>query len=1085
MNRVVSRLGFTALVLASGAVPAMSQSATTGMVTGKVTDGTGAPLQGARVIITGAGLQGARESISNADGTYRLALIPSGSGYSVKISKQGYSASEAKNVSIAAFATVAQNFSLKAAAVVSATVEVVSSASTIDATSVTTMKAFNPTVLQALPLASRDYTAAAFLTPGVVDSGRGDANPAMAGGSGFENSVLIDGLNSTDPVYGRNEVKMNSLAIESVQIQTGGFEPEYGRSTGGIISAVTKSGGNDFAAEFETTVTPGRTAALATGQSALNFNANKNQQGKIITSALWLGGAIIKDKLWYSVGVSTSTSDNYQSAGAPYILDPSLTPNIGNPLARPISGDSAKSQKQTTLNNGLLAKLTWTINTDNTVELAVNSSRNTNENPTANGSLYTLSTTNPKDQKFKQNNDVDIFSGNWRANLSSSWLLDVRVGLYNRKTKNDEGSAGFERPTIGFSNASFSSAATRAYGGLRIGGPSITGTSDITRKQMTIKGTNFFGAHTLKYGLDYDETGYKSFSRYPGEFQITRFANVNALTGATTSFTDRYRFRTGANGTQLYRNTAPGDPLNPVTGGLTLRNGNGLDLDSKTKNMAYFIQDAWQVTPTFQVIGGIRIDSQDLYGGDGALYHKFKPSEMTAPRLGFTWDVEGNGKSKLSGNFGRFYETIPMDLNQRAGSIEGFATVQRTYSGANANVFFIPTPTQIVGANGVMNGADAGIGGGTVTLRSAQGGELSAIQDDIKPQGIEEIGFGYERQITDQWKMGVNWKYRYFVNVVEDYSFDNGNTYVIGNPGQNGVGLLPALIEEYDYPGQSENIYFPKPVRHYRELTASVNKEKGASKWTLGMQYTFATKEGNIDGLDASPQTGQVDPNITAFYDLPTLTRGARGPLPGSVKYNFQVTGTYDLPWNFSLGARFLYRAGTPISAFGPDLGPLTRETEEIPDPSTPDPDDTLTVVVPDSYYMYNGQFLHDGNYGDGQAFLEPRGSRGVTPDVTRTDIHIEWNSAAIWKNRLKATFFIDIFNLFNEQTTLTVNQTKQFQTAVTGSNVNSGGTTRPPARPNSPASEIGLIAVDNPNFLRPTSFQAPRSLQFGMRLKF
>ncbi len=1056
------RLGLTALVITAGALPGLAQSATTGQVFGKVTDGSGNPLAGARVILAGPSMMGPREILTGSDGVFRLALIPVGSGYSIKVSKQGFAAGEVKNVSIAAFANLGQNFTLKSGGEVAAVVEVVASNNAVDTVSVATSKTFNNATLQALPMASRDFTAAAYLTPGVADSGRGASNPAVAGGSGFENSVLIDGLNSTDPVYGRNETRMNTLALESVQVMTGGFEPEYGRSTGGIISAVTKSGGNDFQAELEYTMQPLSMAALPTANAALAFNANKNQTGDISNMAAWLGGAIIKDKLWYSLGVSRTSTANTQSASAPYILDPSLAPNANNPLARIIAGETAKSQEQTAINTSILAKVTFNLNTDNTMDFTVNSSKATNEFPSANGSMYTLNSTNPASQKYTSQADVNVYSANWRSNLSSTWLLDIRAGLYNRKTKNDESLPGYERPTIGFSGASFVTAGTRAYGGLRIGGQSITGPQDITRKQWTIKGTNFIGNVTLKYGIDYDETGYKSFSRYPGETQITRFVNVDPVTGAVTNFTDRYRFRTGGNGQQLKR--ADGTA---VADALVLRGGKGLDLDSKTKNLAEFIQASWQITPTLQVIGGLRVDSQDLYGGDGVQYLKFSGSQMLAPRLGFTWDFKGDGRSKIQGNFGRFYETIPMDLNQRAGSIEGFATVQRTYSGPNANPFFIPNPTDYVLADGTMAGPNPALGGGTVTLRSVQGGEKAMIQSDIKPQAIEEIGFGYEQMVTAIWKVGAHYKYRYFKNVVEDYSFDNGHTYVIGNPGQHGVGLEPARITEYDYPGQNELIYFPKPTRHYREFTVTVNKEKGDSKWTFGMNFTFAKKEGNIDGLDASPQTGQVDPNITAFYDLPTLTRNARGPLPGAPKYNLQLTATYDLPFNLNLGLRYIYRAGAPITAFGPDLGDLIRE------------ENTNGDIVPDSYYMSNGQFLHFGNYGDGQAFLEPRGTRGFTPDVSRLDMHLEWNYERIFGTKVRATVFMDVFNVFNEQMTLTVNENKQFQTTVVGTNVNSQGAAR------STGTTSGLIGVENPRFMLPTSFQAPRSIQLGMRLKF
>ena len=437
-------------------------------------------------------------------------------------------------------------------------------------------------------------------------------------------------------------------------------------------------------------------------------------------------------------------------------------------------------------------------------------------------------------------------------------------------------------------------------------------------------------------------------------------------------------------------------------------------------------------------------------------YLKFKFKDETALRLGLVFDPRADGKTKLTASYGRFYEAIPSDLNQRAGSTEGFVRFTQAYTNASG-LFQAPTTASLLDANHQFISA---------SYYNRVGGGRSDIDPAIKPQSVEEVALGWEQELAPLWKFSAKWKYRYYKSVIEDFSFDFGNNYVIGNPGQRGLGTLPATVQDYDYPGQNEVLSFPKPVRDYRELVLSLDKAKGDDKWSLSAALTFATNYGNFAGLD-SPLNGQADPNITSTYDLPTLTRNSYGALPNSPKYNLNVQGTYDLGYGFNLGGRFNYRAGTAISALGPDLGYLSTNTDA----------DGNTL----NYYSANGQYLHSGNYGNSEALLEPRGFRGTTPDVSRFDLHLEWNTIFTTFRKAKFTAYIDIYNVFNQQTVLTVNQNKQYQYLVTGAPTSSTGTQLGP----DDGTKTGYVALDNPNFLAPTSFQAPRSLQLGIRLHF
>ncbi len=1089
MNRVVTRLGFTTFALVAG-VAAHAQSPTTGMVVGTVKDANGAPIAGAQVILSGPAIQGPRTMTTNADGSFRFPLIPSGAGYQIQASKAGFQASVNKGVSVEAWKSSTSDFKLKSGEV-AAVVEVVATQQSIDTQSVVQATTLTQDSIRQLPLASREVAGAVFLSPGVVDGGRGAGNPNIGGGTAFENNYIVDGQNVTDPQYGENRTRINNLAVESVQVQTGGFEPEYGRATGGVISVVTRTGSNEFKFDLEATLMPKSGIAKVQNNADLAFNAARVAQGDTKTLALWVGGPIIKDVLWYSLGVSTGVATTERSYSQVYFLDPDQAPR--NPLTQPLAGADNVGTNYSLDSKflGITGKLTYALNTDNTIEMGIGRNRQTDDVNNL-GMTFT-----PLAEVVKvKPQDVDTLSINWRSSLTANWLLDVRAGTYKRKNSQDLTAAQGGQMFVATgavpyllagdylqdgSGPVFPAFAARAFPGLQFGGWGFINDSELTRKQFTAKGTNFIGAHTLKYGVDYDETGFKSFSGYTGGALVTRDYNVDPVSGAFISFRDTYRFRLGAGGATVYNTTG----TTPIVDNVLLP-GQGLDLDSKTKNLAYFVQDTWQINKNWTVIGGIRIDSQKLYGGDGQEYFKFGASQMTAPRFGVNFDPNGDGKTKLSFAFGRFYETVPMDLNQRAGSIEGFVQFRRTYSGANAIPYVFVSPGagdvfQYNAGTGTynLNTPNAANGGGTATFRRTIGGEKSLVDPDIKPQSIEEVSLGWEQQLTELWKFGAKWKYRYYKNVVEDFSFDFGTTYLIGNPGQGGLGSVPVHVQEYDAPGQDIYVNFPKPVRDYRELILTLDKAKGNDRWAGNVSLTFASNIGNFAGLD-SPLNGQADPNITSTYDLPVLMRNTYGTLPNSPRYNFQASGTYDLGMGFVAGGRFIYRAGTAISAVGPDLGGVIGGIWDQTYAGLGGPGG-LYGMNAGEYLVFNGQFLHTGNYGDNEALLEPRGSRGVTPDVTRFDLHLEWSTDFQLITKAKFTAFLDVFNVFNQQMVLTVDQRKQTSTTVAGAIAGADGIATGPINPGFQ----GVIAVDNPRFLKPTSFQAPRNFAFGVRFSF
>src|SRR5262245_6573319 len=239
------------LALASWGV-ATAQENTTGSIAGTVVDAQGAPVPGATVVVTSE--QGPKHFVTDSQGRFFAPYLPPGR-YAVKVQLAGFSPIEQKNIDVRLGQRVElPNLSLKVGGL-EETVEVVGAAPTIDRSSTTVGGVLSGDTLQRPP-GGRNFTASLYMLPGVSTSGVGQANPSISGGSGLENSYIVDGVNITNTGYGAvgsYSIVFGSLGtgvtsdfIKETQVKSGGYEAEFGASTGGVVNVVTHSGTNTF-----------------------------------------------------------------------------------------------------------------------------------------------------------------------------------------------------------------------------------------------------------------------------------------------------------------------------------------------------------------------------------------------------------------------------------------------------------------------------------------------------------------------------------------------------------------------------------------------------------------------------------------------------------------------------------------------------------------------------------------------------------------------------------------------------------------------------------------------------------------------
>ncbi|HUH06028.1 MAG TPA: TonB-dependent receptor, partial [Kofleriaceae bacterium] len=480
----------------------------------------------------------------------------------------------------------------------------------------------------------------------------------------------------------------------------------------------------------------------------------------------------------------------------------------------------------------------------------------------------------------------------------------------------------------------------------------------------------------------------------------------------------------------------------------------GLLADTSTQNLGAYAQDSWSVLPNLTLNAGVRWEQQTLYVADSVRGLTspttgepipdvaFKINDMFAPRLGVVYDPTKEGKAKIFGHWGRFYESIPMDINARAYGGEVF----------NVNILL---PDQCDPADPI-NTCD--VDNAVVALYFGGGEEM--VTPGLGGQYLDEVILGGEYEVLADLKVGANLVRRGLGRVIEDVSTDGANTYIIANPGEIDLGEVQKIRDEADAIRGSDpdraafldfqaDMFegvgsFDKPNREYNALQLTAER-RFTKDLMVKASYTYSQTKGNFPGL-FSPETGQLDPNLTSMYDLPELMANRYGELAADRPHLLKIDGYY----------RYV----------APDIGLFTFGTSIRAASGSP----------------YNTLGAHP-LYGNGESYILPRGTGGRSPFTTRADTHVAYGRALAGGRIVEA--FADVFNVFNQQPEVRVDEIYTFDDVnpIVGGDKNDLEHLKAisPATGYSTASVVEV----NPNYSNTTTRQAPLSVRFGLRFTF
>lgn len=864
-------IAFLACTLAAGALMAQT---TRGDIQGRVVDDTGEDLPGVTVSIKSDALAGQQSTVTDVNGLYKFLVLPPGN-YTVTYSLSGYQTRSQESIYVKIGSTTRVDTTMTAAF----TDEVVVTSETplVDTASTGVGVDLSSDFYADLPV-NRDYASVARVAPGgQVD----DSGATFYGSSGAENAYYIDGANTTGVELGEQGTSLNFEFIDEVQVKTGSYSAEYGRATGSVINVITKSGGNEFHGDvFGYYDSPSTQASLSSEAAAGPVTASSVRKDFTRSDfGVDLGGYIVKDKLWFFAAYNRVDNENQQE----------VTKGFGDVIpGAPNEGDEYTA---TTDSDLYAAKLTWRIASNHSL------SGSFFADPTTSAGIIPGASFASTPLHFV--GDVTTGGDNWSINYDGIFgqnvVLSARAAQHTEEDlttgpgHEQEGYIDFTNPlgdgTTVWGWTPDGNATNSVSGfGFHQNQPELT--RDQYNADLSLFVANFGGSHEFKFGYEYEDIGGLNENWNGGNGQrVYRFTCVDSSSRDCQGQPYYFRHR-------IYLTSSDLDPTELTTADIQAP----LSVGIKAENQAFYLQDTWQVTSGLSLSLGVRFGEQKLFNNEGGVSANI--DDNVAPRLGFVWDFLGNGKSKIFGHWGKFYETIPMDI------------VIRSFGG-EISIFSYNLSDD---PNDVASDP---------TVRSSRilGGGISRVDPGTKGQHLEEAVVGIEWEFAPDWAAGFKYIKRDLKQVIEDALAADGD-YFIGNPGE---GLMTDTYDigyayHYNYdlchgtPETCPNFHpIPTPTREFTGYEFTLQK-RFSNNFQFITSLLFSDMTGNYDGLFQA-STGQLDPNLNSAFDYADFQVNNEGELSNHVPVQFKFDGIYRFNFGLTTGLSAFYTDGTPITA--------------------------------------------------------------------------------------------------------------------------------------------------------------------------
>jgi len=861
---------------------ALAQSQT-GILRVSVQGESGQPLVGATVTVRSPSSLVSKSAVTDSTGRARLMGLDPATNYTVEIEADGYAPYSASNVAVVSGKELAVGYALGATTVDDIVVTGRSLAA-IDVTSATVGTTLTLGVVESLPT-GRNYQSYLQLIPGVKPSNGG--NPSSRSGTNYsdvngaigtssDNVYYLDGVNVTDPVTGTFGANFNSEIIQEQQVIIGGVPAEYAGGSGLISRVVTKSGSNEWHGSLNYYMQNDDLVAKDKHSTSGGFST--------YDTAFTIGGPILRDRLWIFGSYQKKHREDE-------VLD-----TASGDILRTVESDQdygfVKATWQVTEND----RLTATFFSDPTEISGQNSS----------GII------NRRDYSRKQGGD------NYKIDYSRT-MGDLLVNAYYFKHEAELSDIAVDnsiRDNVTYFNADPSTIYDR-----QLGGRGINFEEHRDREEYGLSFEYFldtsFGTHTFKGGFVNTENIYFQTDSVPGGVTYNSLASQysgttlgNYRRAATATFpgwtarsitsTDYANFLipaleanaaalalldTSGNGEisnaeldALVFNSTAGNPYGNVNVYRTVRESDG-PYTVSSEGQSLYLQDTWTLNQ-LTVNAGLRAEKWEHFASDGSKIATFDWD--IAPRLSVVYDLLGDGRSKVFGFAGRYYDPIRNDMSDFAGALTG---------PINREQVFIPSGTS----------------GEWVTFRTRGPGD-AAISPSTKTPYTDEFMVGASTTIGASIGLSATITHRVSKDIMEDYDLSlysdpDGDTSQ-GAADKNSPFYLPLSYFGYDtHPGTNYVIgTLAGGKRQYTGFEAVLTKYK-TDNWMGQMSYTYNDAKGNTNSDGNADFQGDwlaLDPRAPNVW----------GKQAGNIEHQFKAYGSYEFDFGLEVSGVFNWNSG-------------------------------------------------------------------------------------------------------------------------------------------------------------------------------
>jgi hypothetical protein len=1054
---------------------------TTGSIEGNVKDPAGALVPNVTLTITNANASSAgttttgtgsafkRTITTNEEGFFRILQVPPGLYDVVTTASGGFGEARYENVSVTIGQTTQLSLTVKPGSSVTTVDIVASDVAPVDTTNSAIQTTISAQKIELIPKGT-GFTGLLKTIPGTRPESR-TGGFSVDGASGGENVFVIDGQEVTNYRTGTLNETYNvpTQLVQEIQVKSSGFDAIYGGATGGVVSVVTRGGSNEFQGEvgmqWEVPKFNGAprkllnrfTSADNLVQSTTYFQPNKPSGVNTFPTAN-VGGPVVKDRLWFfgsytpqifetvvdtpyytnTLGTQTVTTVERYSRTRKYEyafgrLDANPFKDLrlsGSFLWNPV------------IDHGSLPTFSFTNNSSALIGIA--------NVPTADykgniGVLRGNQFTNR--QGGRQTSNLATFSAVYTP--LNNLVID---GRYSRGFLNEK-NGNYFIPLLTPRIVTCPPDSTDPLFPC-----DTTGVNTITVKDISIRTSYDFSVAYI-----FNAAGQHEFRSGYQRFSI--FNDVQQGNNAIGEL--RYTFG------QQISSQVPG--LTNTPGAIGYGNFRRQGTNGKGSNLSQgiFFQDKYQPTRRLTLNLGIRFEKENLpsFNQFPSLIN-FGWGDKIAPRLGFAYDLTGNGETKIFASFGRFFDRVKFALPRGLFGGDIFLDDYfEIFPGETAGQFNIgnviggftgpsvcPTSGFIIAGARSRCQINRRVNANDPTATATNGG--GAVDPDLRPFRQTEFTVGAEKQLSRDYVFRARYTYKNVDEAVEDAGVRNSadsESYIIGNPGR---GLHLATLQALGYTKST------RPQRRYDGVEFVLDKRL-SNNWYANVNYTYSRLFGNYSGLASSDEPhlidGRLAPGVSRAFDLPHIGFNAKGEkdngrLQTDRPHVFNIYGAYIFDWKNN------HVHSSEFSAF-----------------------QTITSGQPQTTTIYGASTVTP------QIFLE-RGDLGRTPTYSQTDFNFTHRYRWGTDKRFTMAFDLSMLNLWDQKTVTAIYTVMNPSTApVNGPALGFPNTTTGYSNGYANGSLFDAILAriasrgdrSDIRYKMPYLYQSPRTVRFGVRLLF